>query len=190
MKTGLFFGSFNPVHIGHLLIANYMVEFTDIEELWFILSPHNPLKDKYLLIEEHLRFEMLKLSVENDYRFNVSGIELMLPRPSYTIDTLIHLQYKYPDREFIIIMGSDGLESFHLWKDYRKIINDYKRYVYPRSPYAVDKSVIVENGMIVNAPLVEISSSFIRESIENNKDIRYFLPKPAWNMIVLKGLYK
>lgn len=190
MKTGLFFGSFNPVHIGHLVIANYMIEFTDIEELWFVISPHNPLKDKELLIEDKIRFEMLQSSVEGELRFKVSDVEFMLPKPSYTIDTLIQLQYNYPDREFIVIMGSDGLNTFHLWKDFRKLINDFTRYVYPRTQNDINLFKSIENGIMLNAPIVEISSTFIRQAVSQGKNMRYFVPKNAWNIIITRGLYK
>ncbi len=190
MKTGLFFGSFNPVHIGHLVIANYMIEFTDIEELWFVISPHNPLKDKELLIEDKIRFEMLQSSVEGELRFKVSDVEFMLPKPSYTIDTLIQLQYNYPDREFIVIMGSDGLNTFHLWKDFRKLINDFTRYVYPRTQNDINLFKSIENGIMLNAPIVEISSTFIRQAVSQRKNMRYFVPKNAWNIIITRGLYK
>jgi len=123
MKTGLYFGSFNPVHIGHLVIANYMIEFTDLEEVWFIVIPHNPLKEKESLIDDTIRLEMLQSSVHDHNRLAVSDIEFFLPQPSYTIDTLLHLQDIHPKREFVLIMGSDGLATFNLWKNYQKIID-------------------------------------------------------------------
>ncbi len=190
MLTGLFFGSFNPVHIGHMAIANYMIEFTDLEELWFVVSPQNPLKDKEILIDDKIRFEMIQSAITGDLRFGLSNVESLLPRPSFTIDTLHYLQNKFPDREFVLIMGSDGLETFHLWKDYQKLILDYKRYIYPRSEYESMIIDTIENGMMVKAPLIEISSTFIRQAVAEGKDMRYFVPKPVWNMIVIKGLYK
>jgi nicotinate-nucleotide adenylyltransferase len=180
MKIGLFFGSFNPIHIGHLAIANYMVEFTDLDKLWFVVSPHNPLKKKSTLLADHHRLQMVRAAVEDDSRFQASDVEFKLPQPSYTIDTLTYLKEKYPETEFVVIMGSDGLPTFEKWKNYQHLIELYQRYVYPRPGTDPDLLKNLENGQVVNAPLMDISSTFIRESVAKKKDIRYFLPEKVW----------
>ena len=190
MKTGLFFGSFNPIHIGHLAIANYFVEFTDIQQLWFVVSPHNPLKEKKTLLDDYSRLELVNLAIENDTRFRAIDVEFRMPQPSYTIDTLTYLKEKYPDKEFILIMGSDGLDTFHKWKNYEQIIRYYPRYIYPRlSDLDIDFSKH-DNSKIVNAPRIEISSTFIRESITAGHDIRHFLPVNVYDAIEKAGYYR
>jgi nicotinate-nucleotide adenylyltransferase len=191
MKTGLFFGSFNPIHIGHLMLANYFVEFTDIEQLWFVISPHNPLKNKESLLADHLRLEMVELSIKNEARFNVCDIEFRMPKPSYTIDTLTYLSEKFPSREFAIIMGSDGLDSFEKWKNYQQIILHYPRYIYPReSENDIDYSSHSNIFLAKEAPRIQISSSFIRQSLRNGKNIRFFLPEVVFEFIDKMNLYK
>jgi len=190
MKVGLFFGSFNPIHIGHLAIANYMVEFTDLDKLWFVVSPHNPLKQKKSLLDNHHRFQMVQIAIADDNRFKATDIEFKLPQPSYTIDTLTYLREKYPNLTFVLIMGSDGLVTFNKWKNYKELIKNYQRYIYPR--LGTDQALLqnLENGVIVNAPLMDISSTFIRESIAKGKDIRYFLPDKVWHYISEMHFYK
>ena len=183
MKIGLFFGSFNPIHIGHLAIANYIVEFTDLDKVWFVVSPHNPLKKKNTLLADHHRLEMVRIAVEDDNRFKASDIEFKLSQPSYTIDTLAHLHEKYPEIDFVVIMGSDGLSSFEKWKNFRELIARYQRYVYPRPGINPEFLETIENGQVINAPLMDISSTFVRESIAKKKDVRYFLPEKVWKYI-------
>ncbi|MEA1898564.1 MAG: nicotinate (nicotinamide) nucleotide adenylyltransferase [Bacteroidota bacterium] len=185
MKTGLYFGSFNPIHIGHLAIANYMLEFTDLLELWFVVSPHNPLKKKSTLLDERQRLEMVRLALGNDQRFRVSDIEFKLPQPSYTIDTLTYLEEKFPEREFALIMGSDNLRTIHKWKNIENILTNYQILVYPRPDYSEDEQNIkVPNKItITQAPLMEISSVFIRKSIKEGKDVQYFLPEKVYQYI-------
>ena len=183
MKIGLFFGSFNPIHIGHLAIANYMVEFTDLDKVWFVISPHNPLKQKKTLLTDIHRLQMVRLAIEFDNRFKASSIEFDLPQPSYTINTLTYLKEQYPENEFILIMGSDGLSTFHKWKNYKQLIANYQRYVYPRPDTEAEYLQNLENGKVVEAPLIEISSTFIREAIADGKDVRYFLPEKVWQYI-------
>lgn len=190
LPAGLFFGSFNPIHTGHLVIAKYMLEFTDLAEIWFVVSPHNPLKDFSTLARAEHRMEMVKLAIENEKRFKVSDIEFSLPLPSFTISTLAALEEKYPSHAFSIIMGSDGLETFHKWKDYQTIISDYKRYVYPRPGTDWTQITKIENGALVEAPLLDISSTFIRRAIKDGKDLRYFLPEKVWLYIHHHGLYR
>lgn len=191
MKIGLFFGSFNPIHIGHLAIANYMVEFSDLNQVWFVISPHNPLKTKNTLLANHLRLEMVQIALENnDNRFRVSNIEFGLPIPSYTINTLTHLKEKFSQHEFVIIMGADQLPTFHKWKNPEEIISSYCRYIYPRPGISEKEISTHKNIKLVDAPLFEISSSFIRQSIKEGKDVRYFLPEKVYLYINNMNLYK
>jgi nicotinate-nucleotide adenylyltransferase len=189
-KTGLFFGSFNPIHNGHLMIASYMVEYTDLKEVWFIVSPHNPLKEKSTLLADHHRLAMANIAVEDDPRFRASNIEFHLPQPSYTIDTLTYLSEKYPDKEFVLIAGSDNLPSFHKWKNYEQLLELCHLYIYPRplcgsSPFDNHPHI-----HFTVSPLIEISSSFIRESIKNGKNMRHFLPEKVWKYIEEMHFYK
>jgi len=191
LKIGLYFGSYNPIHIGHLAIANYMVEFTDIDQLWFVVSPQNPLKKKENLLAEYHRLELVNRAIENDDRFRASNIEFNLPKPSYTIDTLTYLQERHPDYSFVILMGSDNLENFHKWKNYEMILENYGVIVYPRPGF--DKSQIpVHKNITVaqSAPLMEIASTFIREAIKTGKDIRYFMPLKAWEYLDEMNFYR
>jgi nicotinate-nucleotide adenylyltransferase len=190
MKTGLFFGSFNPIHIGHLAIANYMVEFTDLDKVWFVVSPHNPFKQKNTLLSDQHRLQMVRLAIEYDNRFKASNIEFNLPQPSYTINTLAYLREQYPDHEFVIIMGSDGLKTFYKWKNYEELIRNYSRYIYPRPGTDHELLQNLENGQIVPAPVMEISSTFIRDAIAHGKDVRYFLPEKVWEYISEMNFYK
>jgi nicotinate-nucleotide adenylyltransferase len=180
MITGLYFGSFNPIHIGHLAIANFMVEFTDLEQLWFVVSPQNPLKEKKSLLKDYHRLEMVRLAVEDDDRFRASDIEFKLPIPSYTIDTLAYLQEKYPGREFQLVMGADGLNTFHKWKHADLIVEKYHRLIYPRPGTDRDTASHLPNATMVNAPMMDISSSFIRHAIREGKDVRHLVPAKAY----------
>ena len=177
MTTGLYFGSFNPIHIGHLAIANFMIEFSDLEQLWFVVSPQNPLKEKKTLLKDYHRLEMVRLAVEEDDRFRASDIEFRLPTPSYTIDTLAYLEEKNPGRDFQLVMGADGLRTFHKWKHAELIAENYHRLIYPRPGIDMERVSRLPNATIVDAPLMEISSSFIRNAIREGKDIRHFLPE-------------
>jgi nicotinate-nucleotide adenylyltransferase len=190
MKTGLFFGSFNPIHIGHMALANYFVEFTNIDQLWFVISPHNPLKKKESLANDQMRLDMVELAIDGDTRFQTCDIEFHMPKPSYTIDTLTYLTERYPRNEFILLMGSDGLQTFHKWKNHDNIISRYSRYVYPRKTEIPIDNKQHENILLVKgAPMIEISSSFIRNSIRQKKDIRHFLPEKVSEYIKRYGLY-
>lgn len=190
IKTGLYFGSFNPVHIGHLAIANFMIEFSELEQLWFVVSPHNPLKEKKSLLKDYHRLEMVRLAVEGDDRFRVSDIELKLPTPSYTIDTLTYLEEKHPGREFQLVMGSDGLRTFHKWKHADLIVRNYHRLIYPRPGEDSAKLANIPNATVVNAPLMEISSSFIRQAVREGKDIRHLVPAAAYKYMREMHFYK
>jgi len=180
MKIGLYFGSFNPIHIGHLAIANYMIEFTELDQLWFVVSPQNPLKEKRSLLEDYHRLEMVHLAVEDDDRFRASDIEFRLPTPSYTIDTLTYLEEKHPGKEFQLIMGSDGLRTFHKWKHADLLVQKYHRLIYPRPGESKELGSELKNATLVDAPLMDISSSFIRKAISQGKDIRHLVPAKAY----------
>lgn len=190
MKVGLYFGSFNPVHIGHLAIANYIVEFTDIDQLWFVLSPQNPLKKKTSLLDDYDRYDLLKKAIGEDKNFQICDIELRLPKPSYTIDTLAYLKDRNPGFDFILIMGSDVLSTFHKWKNHEEITENYERYIYPRRGFENINLNKHKNIKIFDAPLIEISSSFIRDALKQGKNVRYFLPAEVYNYILKKNFYK
>jgi len=180
MITGLYFGSFNPIHIGHLAIANFMIEFSELEQLWFVVSPQNPLKQKKTLLKDYHRLEMVRLAVEEDDRFRASDIEFRLPTPSYTIDTLAYLEEKHPNREFQLVMGTDGLRTFHKWKHADLIAKKYHRLIYPRPGTDMESATHLPNTTLVDAPLMEISSSFIRKAISEGKDVRHLMPAKAY----------
>lgn len=190
MKVGLFFGSFNPIHIGHLVIAGYMAEFTDLGKVWFVVSPHNPLKAKNSLLADHHRLEMVKMAIEDHPKLVVSDIEFKLPQPSYTVDTLAYLKEKYPKHTFSLIMGSDALTTLPKWKNYEYLLAHYSMYIYPRLQ---DQKEMYKNqkGIIrVNAPVLEISASFIRNAIKQGKDIRYMLPEKVNQYIQEMHFYR
>jgi nicotinate-nucleotide adenylyltransferase len=189
-KTGLFFGSFNPIHNGHLMIAGYMAEYTDISQVWFIVSPHNPLKEKSTLLADHHRLAMANIAVEDDPRFRASNIEFHLPQPSYTIDTLTYLSEKYPEKEFVLIAGSDNLPSFHKWKNYQSILDHYHLFIYPRPDTPASPFDSHPHIHFTEAPLIEISSSFIRKGISEGKNMSHFLPDKVWKYIQEMHFYK
>ncbi len=188
-KIGLYFGSFNPIHIGHLVIANYMLEFTDLDKIWFVVSPHNPLKDKKSLLADYHRLEMVHLAINDDYDMRASNIEFNMPQPSYTIDTLTYLQEKYPKNHFVILMGGDSLQNIQKWKNYQQLLQQYELYVYSR-PGAQLPNDLKGNIKIFQAPQMEISASFIRKAIKEGKNIRYFLPSKVWEYIQEMHFYE
>lgn len=187
-KTGLFFGSFNPIHVGHMVLANYMVEFTDLDEIWFIVSPQNPLKSSSQLAPEHHRLEMVRLAMSDDQRFRVSDIEFRMPRPSYTIDTLVWLSEKYPARTFIPIVGGDNLAGIKRWKNWEILLTEYGLYVYVRPGYPLPETN-PSNVTIFEAPLMDISASFIRNAIKESKDIRHLVPPGVYEYILQNNLF-
>lgn len=189
MKIGLLFGSFNPIHIGHLIIANYMANHTDLDKVWLVVSPQNPLKKYGDLINTYDRLEMAKLATDNSKNISVSDVELRLPQPSYTIDTLAHLKEKYPEHEFAIIMGSDNLGTLHKWKNYKLILRDYKIYVYPRPGHENAEFASHPSVTITMTPLMELSASFIRKSLSEKKNVQYFVPDQVLDFIESKNLY-
>lgn len=189
MKIGLFFGSFNPIHTGHLIIANYMANYTDLDKVWLVVSPQNPLKKHADLINTYDRLEMAKLATDDSNNLSVSDVELKLPQPSYTIDTLVFLQEKYPQHEFAIIMGSDNLVTLHKWKNFKLILRDYKIYVYPRPGYENAEYASHPSVTITMTPVMELSATFIRKALAEKKDVRYFVPDKVLDFIDKKQLY-
>ena len=191
MKTGLFFGSFNPIHLGHLMIAGYMLEFTDIDELWFVVSPHNPLKEKSELADDFHRLEMVKLAIkEFSPKMQVCEIEMSLPKPSYTVNTLKVLKEKYPEKEFVVIMGSDSMDTIEKWKDYKTLLEENSIYVYPRLGSDLKEIEKKYPVTIINAPVIEISSTFIRNSLKDNKNMEFFLPSKVLEYLQKNCIYK
>ncbi|MDB5090397.1 MAG: nicotinate-nucleotide adenylyltransferase [Mucilaginibacter sp.] len=189
MKIGLLFGSFNPVHVGHLIIANYMANYTVLDKVWLVVSPQNPLKKYGDLINTYDRLEMCKLATDNSKNIQVSDVELKLPQPSYTIDTLVHLKEKYPQHEFALIMGSDNLVSLPKWKNYKLILRDYQIYVYPRPGYENTDLATHPSVTITMTPLMELSATFIRQSLKEKKNVQYFVPDVVLDFIESKNLY-
>lgn len=195
MKTGLFFGSFNPIHQGHLDIANYMAEFTDLDEIWFIVSPHNPLKERDTLLSDFHRLEMVRIAVEENNKIKSpiklqhADIEFDLPQPSYTINTLKHIKEKFPEKEFALIVGSDNLSQFDKWKDYKMILENYELYVYPRPQSDGGELSNHHNVKLINAPLIDISSDDIRKLLGEGKDVRDMLPGSVLRYIKEQHLY-
>jgi nicotinate-nucleotide adenylyltransferase len=190
LLTGLFFGSFNPIHIGHLIIANYMATFSGLKEVWLVVSPHNPLKLKSGLADKYDRLEMAKLATENAPQIKVSDIEFKLPQPSYTIDTLTYLHEKYPEKEFALIMGADNLVYLKKWKNYEILLKNYHIYVYPRAGAAIKEWENHPSITFTNTPEMEISSTFIRKALKEKKNIQFFVPDQVITFIESKGLYK
>jgi nicotinate-nucleotide adenylyltransferase len=188
--TGLFFGSFNPVHTGHLVIANHMVEWAGLDEVWFVISPQNPLKKKETLLADHHRLALVSIAIDDNPRFKASNIEFQLPKPSYTINTLTVLSEKYPSRKFALIMGSDNLESLKKWKNYENILNNYRIYAYPRPNSDGGDFRIHPHVTWVDAPLMQISSTFIRDAIKAGKSIRYLLPEKVNDYLLEMHFYK
>ena len=195
-KIGLYFGSFNPVHIGHIAIAGYMTEYEDLDQVWFVVSPHNPLKKKESLLADHHRLHMVQLAIGDNEMMKASDIEFKLPIPSYTIDTLTYLKEKYPKNEFCLVMGLDNLYTLHKWKNVNELIKEYSIYVYPRpdslKPTAPLLDQILSTADInpVKAPLMEISGTFIRNGVKNGKDMSYFLPAAVWKYIKEMHFYE
>lgn len=181
MKVGLFFGSFNPIHVGHMVIANYMLAHSDLDRIWFVVSPHNPLKEKNSLLPETHRLQMVTLAIGDNNKMKASNIEFKLPQPSYTINTLAHLKEKYPNNDFALIMGSDNLEGFHKWKNYEEILKHYELYVYPRPNIKGSELFHHKRVKMIDAPLMEISSTSIRKAIKEKKDVRYFVAPAVWD---------
>jgi nicotinate-nucleotide adenylyltransferase len=189
MKIGLYFGSFNPVHVGHLIIANYIANSTDLEQVWFVVSPQNPFKPSSSLLNEYDRLNMVNIAIEGENKLRVSGVEFKLPKPSYTIDTLTYLHEKYPQHEFSIIMGSDGFQNLDKWKNYELLVKNYTFYIYKRPGFEIEKTFGARINQL-NAPLLEISSTHIRNLIKEKKSIRYMVPDNVLKEIESNSYYK
>ena len=189
IKTGLYFGSFNPVHIGHLIIAEYLLGHSDLDELWFVVSPRNPLKKKDSLLDDRQRLYMVNLAIGDDDRFKASDVEFGLPRPSYTCHTLVHLKERHPMREFSLIMGEDNLQTFDRWLNYEWILENFHLYVYPRSGCDAAERRAHPHVTFVDAPRMELSSTMIRSSIREGKQVRYMMPERVCQYIEEMGFY-
>lgn len=189
VKTGLFFGSFNPVHVGHMIIANFMVEHTDMKEVWMVVSPHNPHKDRKTLAKDHDRLHLVHLAIGNNVRLRASNIEFSLPKPSYTVDTLAYIREKYPNREFALIMGGDNLLTLPKWKNHEVILSNHDIYVYNRPGY--DKGQLSEQSSIhyIDAPLLNLSASFIRQLIRDKKSVQYLVPDAVFEYLDGSSMY-
>jgi nicotinate-nucleotide adenylyltransferase len=191
MKIGLFFGSFNPVHTGHLIIANYMAFHTDLEQVWLVVSPHNPLKSKATLANDYDRLHLVQLAIENNPRLRASNIEFSLPKPSYTIDTLTYLKEKHPEHQFVLIMGGDNLMGLTKWKNYELILRDYWIYVFKRPHYLADAQTTYPHVRVFeDTPLMEISATFVRRCVQEGKSIRYLVPDAVMREILDSNLYR
>lgn len=190
MKTGLFFGSFNPIHIGHLIIGSHMVNFTDLKQVWFVVSPQNPLKEKTELLNDFKRLEIVRLAIEEDDQLHACDIEFDLEKPSYTINTLLRLEEKFPNREWVLIMGSDTVNTLPKWKNYEQIIANYEIYIYPRPEYPLDENLLTPKMKLVkDVPLMQISASYVRKCLKEKKSVRYLLTKKVYDHIDKWGYY-
>ncbi len=197
MKIGLYFGSFNPIHVGHLIIANHMADYYDFDQVWFVVSPHNPHKKKASLLEDYHRLALVNVAIENNPKLSASDIEFKLEQPNYTIKTLAYLNEKFPENQFSLLMGEDNLRSFHKWKNYEEILNNHSIYVYPRlSEEKTSKEEIKEvtehkNIHFCNqVPVMKISASFIRKAIKEGKDVQYLLTEPVLKYVDEMNFYK
>jgi nicotinate-nucleotide adenylyltransferase len=192
MKIGLYFGTFNPIHIGHLIIANHMAEHADLDQIWMVVTPHNPLKKKATLLDDYHRLQMVYLATEDFPKIKPSDIEFKLSQPNYTVNTLVHLQEKFPDYEFSLIMGEDNLKSLHKWKNYEVILAHHDIYVYPRISSEAENLELKNHPKIhlIDAPVVEISSTIIRNTIKKGKNVQPLLPHKVWEFIDHNNFYK
>ena len=179
-KIGIYSGSFNPIHHGHVMLANYLVEFSDLDELWFVVTPQNPLKKKEDLLDDDERLKMVQLALGDDPRIHVSDIEMHLPTPSYTINTLTSLSEQNPDVEFVFICGMDSLQNMKNWREYQRILDNYELLVFPREGYDGGELVNYPSVTVLKTPILEISSTFIRQCVKEGRDVRHFMPEKAF----------
>lgn len=191
-KVGLFFGTFNPIHTGHLIIANHLVQYSDLDEIWLVVTPHNPHKKKKSLLDNHHRYDMVWNLCEDYPTLKPSNVEFSLPQPNYTVHTLAHLEEKHPGLDFSLIMGEDNLKSLHKWKNHEIILERFHVIVYPRFSEGRTEASFLEHPSIthIKAPKMEISSTFIREAIKQGKDVRPLLPQKVWSYIDKMGFYR
>lgn len=201
MKIGLYFGTYNPVHVGHLIIANHMANYTDLDQVWMVVTPRNPLKQKDSLLEDYHRLELVRRAIDDNLKLRVSDIEFKLEKPSYTATTLAYLQDKHPEHEFALIMGEDNLRTLHKWKNYESILNNHSIVVYPRVLTEQEKSESIKppiqdavynhaNITMIDAPVMKVSASFIRRAIKEKKDVRYLLTEPVFTYVDEMNFYK
>ena len=204
MKIGLYFGTFNPIHIGHLIIANYMADYTDLDQVWLVVSPQNPLKKKKSLLEDYHRLALVQEAILDNSKIKVSNIEFDLPKPSYTATTLAYLKEKYPNHEFNLIMGEDNLRTFHKWKNYEAILEKHKLFVYPRVLTLQEEKEVEDIGYLPenklrnhpnvivcdDVPVMKVSSSFIRQAIKDGKDVRYLLSERVHKYLDEMNFYR
>ncbi len=190
MKIGLYFGSFNPIHIGHMIIAEHVVNNSDLKQVWFVLSPHNPLKPSNTLLNEYDRLHLLNIAIDDNEKFRAMDVEFKLPKPSYTITTLVYLEEKYPQHEFVVVMGSDSFTNLSKWKNYETLIKNYSFIVYQRPGFEINTETIKNiNYELLDAPLLDISATFIRAQLKERKDIKYLLPHGVYNEIESNKYY-
>ncbi|MBK7375906.1 MAG: nicotinate-nucleotide adenylyltransferase [Chitinophagaceae bacterium] len=190
MKIGLYFGSFNPVHIGHLIIASHAVNETDLNQVWFVVSPQNPFKQSSSLLNEYHRLHLIKSAIDGENGLRASNVEFSLPRPSYTVDTLAYLKEKFPTYDFSLLMGSDGFKNLDKWKNFDNIIKNHPIYIYKRPGFEITETHGAKINILETAPLLEISSTKIRELIKKRKSIRFLVPDVVKNEIELAGYYR
>jgi nicotinate-nucleotide adenylyltransferase len=203
MKVGLYFGTFNPIHVGHLVIANYMADYTDLDQVWLVVSPQNPLKNKSSLLTDYHRLALVREGIEGNDKLRASDIEFNLPKPSYTVTTLVYLKEKFPDHDFSLIMGEDNLRTLHKWKNHSVILDNHDLYVYPRVLTPQEEQELNENGPLsdnkfkeranihmCDAPVMKVSSSFIRQAIKDGKDVRYLLTESVHKYVDDMNFYK
>jgi len=199
MKIGLYFGTYNPIHVGHLIIANFMAQYTELDQVWLVLTPQNPMKRNHNLLEDYHRLSLVREAIEDNPLLHVSDIEFKLPKPSYTINTLVNLQEKHPTYSFSLIMGEDNLRTLHKWKNYEMILENHFIYVYPRALTEEEQGRISREKIallshpkvkLVNAPIMKVSSSLIRKAIQDGKDVRYLLTEPVHRYISEMNFYK
>lgn len=190
MKIGLFFGSFNPIHIGHLIIANFMATHTDLKQVWLVVTPQNPLKKKQTLARDFDRLHLVRLAIGDNPKLKASNIEFDLPKPSYTIDTLTYLKEKYPKEEFVLIMGGDNIATLHKWKNYEQILANHQIYVYSRPKYELGALATHPQVHLFDAPLMDISASYIRKCIKDGKSVQYMVKEEVFEYLASSSLYR
>jgi nicotinate-nucleotide adenylyltransferase len=197
MNIGLYFGTYNPIHVGHLIIANHMVDYTELDQVWLVVSPQNPFKTKVTLLEDYHRLALINIAIEGNKKLKASNIEFDLPKPSYTIDTLAYIKEKHPEHSFSIIMGEDNLRSFHKWKNYEQILENHNIFVYPRVLTELEDSstpAALKNHPKItiakDAPLMKISASFVRNAIKDKKDVQYLLTEPVFTYLKEMHFYE
>jgi len=189
MHIGLYFGSFNPIHTGHLIVANHILEYTDVDKVWFVVSPHNPLKDSHALLNEYDRLHLVNLAIEGNNKFRASNVEFQLPKPSYTVHTMAYLCEKFPLEHFSIIMGTDSFQNIPRWKNYEQLTSNYKFILYNRPGFKVEETYDASIS-IVDAPLLQLSSTYIRQQVREKKSIRYIVPQSVEEYILANRYYQ